>query len=161
MMQNLFNSHNVIVWRTGFITGPALKTFSPRKVAIFGSFLTGTGLILSSFSDHLWEITVAYGLLVGTLSTNDNILFVCLHCSAIPISMLKDSVFSTFLLSYVQASDWDSLIRHRSLRWIRILALNVDKRSAWRWPVLALDKWWCHMSFGYCSTTTVSRERYW
>lgn len=52
----------------GLITGPALKMFSPRQVAIVGSLLTSLGLVLSSASTKLWQITVAYGLLVGTLN---------------------------------------------------------------------------------------------
>lgn len=50
------------------ITGPALKMFSPRQVAIAGSLLTGLGLVFSSISTKLWQLTVAYGLLVGTLN---------------------------------------------------------------------------------------------
>lgn len=49
----------------GLITGPALKFFSPRQVAIAGSLLTGLGLMFCSISTKLWQITIAYGLLVG------------------------------------------------------------------------------------------------
>lgn len=67
-------------------------------MAIFGSLLTGTGLILSSFSNHLWEITLAYGLLVGTLSTLTTINFlVCRNCSAIRNVNVKRFPFFTFL----------------------------------------------------------------
>lgn len=47
---------------TGLITGPALKTFRPRVVAAIGSALSGLGLILSSLSNQLWQIIIAYGL---------------------------------------------------------------------------------------------------
>lgn len=53
----------------GLITGPALKVFSPRQVAIVGSLLSGAGLILSSMSNQLWQLTITYGLLVGMLTT--------------------------------------------------------------------------------------------
>lgn len=51
----------------GLITGPALKRFSPRQVAIVGSILSGTGLILSAMSTQLWHVIIAYGFLVGTM----------------------------------------------------------------------------------------------
>lgn len=50
----------------GLITGPALKRFRPRVVSAIGSFLSGVGLILSSMSNQLWQIIIAYGL-VGML----------------------------------------------------------------------------------------------
>lgn len=36
--------------------------FRPRVVAAIGSFLSGLGLILSSMSNQLWQIIIAYGL---------------------------------------------------------------------------------------------------
>lgn len=51
------------------ITGPALKMFRPRAVAAIGSALSGFGLILSSMSNQLWQIILAYGL-VGILQIN-------------------------------------------------------------------------------------------
>lgn len=39
--------------------------FQPRVVAAIGSVLSGFGLILSSMSNQLWQISIAYGL-VGT-----------------------------------------------------------------------------------------------
>lgn len=53
------------LFSSGLITGPALKMFSARQVAIVGSLLTGFGLILSSMSTKLWHIIVSYGVLVG------------------------------------------------------------------------------------------------
>lgn len=50
---------------TGLITGPALKMFSARQVAIVGSLLTGIGLVLSSMSTKLWHVIIAYGIFVG------------------------------------------------------------------------------------------------
>lgn len=61
-----FDKYILKCLRIGLITGPALKAYSPRTVATLGSILTGSGLILSSFSTNLWQITVSYGLFVGT-----------------------------------------------------------------------------------------------
>lgn len=36
--------------------------FQPRVVAAIGSVLSGFGLILSSMSNQLWQIIIAYGL---------------------------------------------------------------------------------------------------
>lgn len=60
----LTNSIELYIF-AGLITGPALKRFSPRQVAIVGSILTGTGLFLSSMSTSLWQLTVSYGFFVG------------------------------------------------------------------------------------------------
>lgn len=49
----------------GLITGPALKRFTPRQVAITGSLLTGIGLFLSSLSTSLWQLSISYGIFVG------------------------------------------------------------------------------------------------
>lgn len=42
--------------------------FQPRVVAAIGSALSGFGLILSSMSNQLWQIIVAYGLVGKILS---------------------------------------------------------------------------------------------
>lgn len=51
---------------TGLITGPLMRTFSPRKVAICGSLLVSVGLMLSSFTSGLSQIIFTYSFLVGT-----------------------------------------------------------------------------------------------
>lgn len=56
------NVNSVALNFSGLITGPALKTFRPRVVAAIGSALSGFGLILSSLSNQLWQIIIAYGL---------------------------------------------------------------------------------------------------
>ncbi|XP_059609274.1 monocarboxylate transporter 12 isoform X2 [Phlebotomus argentipes] len=61
----VMNVNSIILNSSGFIIGPAIKTFSPRRVAIFGSLLTGVGLILSSQSRTLWQILISYGGIVG------------------------------------------------------------------------------------------------
>uniref|UniRef100_A0A1L8DED4 Putative monocarboxylate transporter n=1 Tax=Nyssomyia neivai TaxID=330878 RepID=A0A1L8DED4_9DIPT len=61
----VMNTNSIVTNFTGFIIGPAIRAFSPRRVAIFGSLLAGTGLILSSQSRTLWQILLSYGGLVG------------------------------------------------------------------------------------------------
>ncbi|XP_055691095.1 monocarboxylate transporter 12 [Lutzomyia longipalpis] len=61
----VMNVNSIVTNATGFIIGPAIRTFSARRVAIFGSLLTGTGLIMSSQSRTLWQILISYGGLVG------------------------------------------------------------------------------------------------
>lgn len=39
-----------------------MKLFRPRVVAAVGSFLSGFGLILSSMSNQLWQMIIAYSL---------------------------------------------------------------------------------------------------
>ncbi len=52
---------------SGLIIGPLLKRYSPRAVCAAGSLLTGSGLVLSSFTTELWQVCITYGLLVGTI----------------------------------------------------------------------------------------------
>lgn len=66
-MTHIFSTVFSFFLQIGLITGPALKVFSPRQVAIVGSLLSGAGLILSSISNQLWQLTITYGLLVGML----------------------------------------------------------------------------------------------
>lgn len=63
----IMNLNSVTLNFSGLITGPILKKYSPRCVAIFGSVLTSSGLILSSFSTKLWQLAISYGFLVGIL----------------------------------------------------------------------------------------------
>ncbi|XP_031622825.1 monocarboxylate transporter 12 [Contarinia nasturtii] len=58
----VMNINSVALNFSGLITGPALKRFRPRVVAAIGSLLSGFGLILSSMSNQLWQIIIAYGL---------------------------------------------------------------------------------------------------
>uniref|UniRef100_A0A336MNK4 CSON004214 protein n=1 Tax=Culicoides sonorensis TaxID=179676 RepID=A0A336MNK4_CULSO len=50
---------------SGLVTGPLLKFYSPRALTLFGSFLSGSGLILSSFSTEIWHLLISYSLCVG------------------------------------------------------------------------------------------------
>ncbi|GAB0092618.1 monocarboxylate transporter 12 [Sergentomyia squamirostris] len=61
----VMNVNSIVLNCSGFIIGPAIRAFSPRRVAIFGSLLTGTGLIMSSQSKTLWQILISYGGVVG------------------------------------------------------------------------------------------------
>lgn len=51
---------------TGLITAPLMRRFSPREVAICGSLLVSSGLMLSSFSTGLEQIIFTYSFMVGT-----------------------------------------------------------------------------------------------
>lgn len=53
----------------GILAGPILKAYSARCVSMTGSFLIAVGLILSSFARNLTELTITYGIVVGTPST--------------------------------------------------------------------------------------------
>lgn len=50
---------------SGLVTGPLLKFYSPRALTLFASFLSGLGLILSSFSTEIWHLLLSYSLCVG------------------------------------------------------------------------------------------------
>lgn len=59
------NLNSVILNLSGLLTGPAIKATSPRTVHFIGSLLTGSGLILSSFTTNLWQMLISYGVFVG------------------------------------------------------------------------------------------------
>ncbi|XP_052873866.1 monocarboxylate transporter 12 [Anopheles cruzii] len=50
---------------SGVITGPIIKHFKPRKAAVLGSMLTGTALVLCSYSTNLWQIILSYSVTFG------------------------------------------------------------------------------------------------
>lgn len=50
---------------TGLITGPLMKNFPPRIVAITGSLLVSTGLMLTSMTSTLNQVIFTYSFLVG------------------------------------------------------------------------------------------------
>lgn len=50
---------------SGIITGPLLKSYSPRSITLVGSFLTGTGMILSACATQLWHLIISYSFCVG------------------------------------------------------------------------------------------------
>lgn len=59
------NLNSVVLNLSGLLTGPAIKATSPRTVHFIGSLLTGSGLILSSFTTSLWQLLLSYGVFVG------------------------------------------------------------------------------------------------
>ncbi|KAF5270912.1 hypothetical protein FQA39_LY08293 [Lamprigera yunnana] len=61
----VININSMITNFSGLMTGPVLKNFSARKVAILGVFLTSSGMILSSFATNLIELIVTYSVLTG------------------------------------------------------------------------------------------------
>lgn len=50
---------------TGLMTGPLMKNFSPRQIAITGTFLTSSGLMFSSLASSLPQIILTYSFMVG------------------------------------------------------------------------------------------------
>lgn len=50
---------------SGLLTGPLLKFYTPRALTIFGSFLSGLGLMLCSLSTEIWHLLLSYSLCVG------------------------------------------------------------------------------------------------
>lgn len=61
----VMNLNSVVLNLSGLLTGPAIKATSPRTVHFIGSLLTGSGLILSSFTTSLWQLLLSYGVFVG------------------------------------------------------------------------------------------------
>lgn len=61
----VMNLSSVFLNLSGLVTGPVLKTFSPRQVAICGCLLTSFGLILSSLTSSLVQIIFTYSFMVG------------------------------------------------------------------------------------------------
>ncbi|KAJ6641682.1 Monocarboxylate transporter 12 [Pseudolycoriella hygida] len=61
----VMNLNSVSLNFSGLIIGPLLKRYSPRVVCAAGSLLTGLGLVLSSFTNELWQVCISYGFLVG------------------------------------------------------------------------------------------------
>lgn len=50
---------------SGLLTGPLLKFYSPRALTMFATFISGSGLILSSFSTEIWHLLLSYSMCVG------------------------------------------------------------------------------------------------
>lgn len=59
------NLNSLALNLSGIVIGPAIKSFSPRKVAFAGCFLTSSGLILCSVSTELWHLIICYSIIVG------------------------------------------------------------------------------------------------
>lgn len=87
------------------ITAPALKNLQPRTVAAIGSALSGFGLILSSMSNQLWQIIVAYGL-VG--KTTNFITSLSLSLFFLKLKSKNSRMFHFVDVLILQALDWDS-----------------------------------------------------
>lgn len=51
---------------TGLVTAPLMRNFSSRQIALFGTFLTSSGLMLSSISSSLPQIIFTYSFMVGS-----------------------------------------------------------------------------------------------
>lgn len=51
---------------TGLITGPLLRNFAARSIAMFGCLLVSIGLMLSSITSSYFQIILTYSFMVGT-----------------------------------------------------------------------------------------------
>lgn len=61
----VMNLCSVFLNLSGFVTGPVLKQFSARKITIFGSLMTSTGLMMSAITTTLPQIIFTYSFMVG------------------------------------------------------------------------------------------------
>lgn len=52
---------------SGFFVGPVIKTFSYRKVCIFGSFVTAIALLCTAPAASMAHILATYSILGGNL----------------------------------------------------------------------------------------------
>lgn len=50
---------------SGLITGPLLKTCTPRAITIIGSSMVAFGLMISSVTNQLWQLLITYSFFVG------------------------------------------------------------------------------------------------
>ncbi|KAF5308921.1 hypothetical protein FQR65_LT00003 [Abscondita terminalis] len=61
----VINVNSMITNFSGLITGPILKKYSSRKVAVLGIVLTAAGMILSSVTTNLVELIISYSVFTG------------------------------------------------------------------------------------------------
>ncbi|KAG8229385.1 hypothetical protein J437_LFUL000906 [Ladona fulva] len=50
---------------SGLLTGPVIRRFSYRKVALSGAILTASGLIITSSCTHPWQVLLSYSFMAG------------------------------------------------------------------------------------------------
>lgn len=50
---------------SGLLVGPLNKIFSVQVITYIGIFCVGGGMIISSFSNAIWQICLAYGIMTG------------------------------------------------------------------------------------------------
>ncbi|XP_049963721.1 monocarboxylate transporter 12-like [Schistocerca serialis cubense] len=61
----IMNIMSAVTNFSGLFTGPLLKKYTMRQVAIAGGVLVSTGLILTSFANSLWHMIVTYSIIAG------------------------------------------------------------------------------------------------
>lgn len=61
----ILNLSSVFTNLSGWFIGIAVQFFSLRKVAVFGSLMISSGVVLSSFATNLSDFILTYGLMVG------------------------------------------------------------------------------------------------
>lgn len=54
---------------SGLIAGPALKSFSYRKVSMIASVVSAFGMVLASFAKNKWHLIASYSVFTGTYFT--------------------------------------------------------------------------------------------
>lgn len=62
----VMNLCSVFLNLTGLLTAPLMRNFSSRQIALFGTFLTSFGLMLSSLASSLPQIIFTYSFMVGS-----------------------------------------------------------------------------------------------
>jgi MFS family permease len=85
--------------------GKALDRFSPRTILLICGILTASGLILTSQSDSLWQIYIAYSLLIALGTSALNVVFTptvtswFTHNRGIAIAIVTSSVSLSMVFS--------------------------------------------------------------
>ncbi|XP_046398562.1 monocarboxylate transporter 9 isoform X2 [Ischnura elegans] len=50
---------------SGLMTGPVIRRFSYRKVAMTGGILTASGIVITSRCDEIWQVIICYSMMAG------------------------------------------------------------------------------------------------
>lgn len=61
----IMNMASLFLNLSGLITGPLLKTCTPRAITMTGSSMVTVGLMSSSFAYQLWHLIITYSFFVG------------------------------------------------------------------------------------------------
>lgn len=62
----IMSTLDALINLTGLFVGPLIKSFSYRKVSLFGSVLVASGLILTSWASSMGHIIATYSIINGT-----------------------------------------------------------------------------------------------
>ncbi|KAF2885574.1 hypothetical protein ILUMI_20597 [Ignelater luminosus] len=61
----VMNINSMVTNFSGLITGPVLKNYSVRKIALVGVILTASGMIFSSFATNIVHLIISYSVFTG------------------------------------------------------------------------------------------------